>query len=71
MASPLDSTFKIDPTDYTQGGINTTTSGQCFMAMPVVSTTLDLTGACCYQEAKYGYLVKYTTQPNTYYCKTT
>jgi len=62
------SKFKIDPTDYTQGNISTATTGQCLLAMPVVST-LAMTGACCYQSGKYGYLVKYTTKPNTYYCK--
>jgi hypothetical protein len=63
------SKFKIDPTDYTQGSVNTQTTGQCFMGMPIVSTS-NIAGSCCYQNGKYGYLVKYTTRPNTYYCKT-
>lgn len=62
--------FKIDPTDYTQGGINTTTSGTCVASLPFVSTNPAVAGTCCFQSGKYGYLVKYTTQPNTYYCRT-
>jgi hypothetical protein len=70
LVSERDSTFKIDPTDYTQGSINTATTGQCFISMPLVSTNPDLVGSCCYQDGEYGYLVKYTTRPNTYYCMT-
>ncbi len=61
--------FKIDPTDYTQEPVDTQTPTGCYTAMPVVSP-LDLAGSCCYQSGKYGYLVLYTTIPNTFYCRT-
>jgi hypothetical protein len=62
--------FKIDPTDYSSGSINTATSGTCVVSLPLVSTNPAVAGACCYQNGKYGYLVKYTTRAYTYYCRT-
>jgi hypothetical protein len=64
------SRFKVDPTDYSQGSINTNVTGQCIASFPLVTTNPLVNGACCYQGGKYGFIVKYTTKPNTYYCKT-
>ncbi len=69
-ASDLDSSFKIDPTDYTPGSPPPTNPGACVVSLPLVSTDPDVEGDCCYQGGRYGYLVMYTTIANTYYCRT-
>ena len=68
VVSPGGSKFKIDPTDYSPGDPDWPTTGQCFISMPV-TTTYPVAGACCYQNGRYGYLVRYTTMPNSYYCR--
>jgi hypothetical protein len=70
VVSSDQSSFKIDPTDYTSGTLSTGSTGSCITAIPYASTT-DVTGKCCYSQnaGKYGTLVKYPFRPYTYVCK--
>jgi hypothetical protein len=60
--------FKIDPTDYNNGGITTTSSGSCVSSLPYVSLNYSV-GKCCYYHGVYGTLQKVSTRPYTYYCR--
>jgi hypothetical protein len=61
--------FKIDPTDYTQGTIPTTTTGTCVTSLPLISVP-QVSGNCCFQNGRFGTLVKFTTEPYSYWCRT-
>jgi hypothetical protein len=61
--------FKIDPTDYTQGPVVSWNTGTCVTSLPLVSIT-QVSGNCCFENGLFGTLVKFTTVPYTYWCKT-